>query len=93
MTTILAQPNYLHRPPDCFREAVYEWIVHILSSFPEVKNVEFQKAYELRSSVLNGCVMAPMTRWTRALAGRLIEEGNEEFKERWAIYLVNEGES
>lgn len=91
MTVILAEPNHLHAEPDTFREAVYSWLLHTLPTLRQNSmGYQHQPNDELKATVMEECILAPLTAWTAHLAKHVLENSQTlSFRERWQPYLAD----
>ncbi len=83
MVQIITRPSHLDLKLDTFREAIYEWLLHIFSAKEWIAGAISDRVLDLRGFVVSECIESSPNCWSGALAQKLVKSGDAEFREQW----------
>lgn len=83
MVQIIVRPSHLDLKLDTFREAVYEWLLHIFFAKEWIAGAIGDKVVDVREFIVIECIESNPNCWSNALAQKLVKSSDEEFKEQW----------
>ncbi|KAF4308426.1 Las1-like protein [Botryosphaeria dothidea] len=82
MFRYMVQPSKADAKSDAFKAAMYNWILHVLTSRVWSGSCSHDIRRDVWSATMTACMIQP-SYWSKKLAKELLLEGSEDFQDEW----------
>ncbi|KAL1639214.1 rRNA-processing protein las1 [Diplodia intermedia] len=86
MFRYMLQPSKADAKSDAFKAAMYNWILHVLTSEAWSSSCSGDVRQHLWSTTMTACMTQP-SYWSKKLAKELLLEGDDDFQDEWLPIL------
>lgn len=78
----MVQPSKADAKSDAFKAAMYDWILHVLTSTAWLSVCPHRVRQEVWATTMTACMTQPGY-WSKKLAKELLLEGDDDFQDEW----------
>ncbi|KAK0664348.1 Pre-rRNA-processing protein las1 [Lasiodiplodia hormozganensis] len=86
MFRYMLQPSKADVKSDAFKAAMYNWILHVLTSEAWSSSCSYDVRQRLWATTMTACMTQP-SYWSKKLAKELLLEGDDDFQDEWLPIL------